>query len=148
MRKCPYDHWLINKAYLSVITVNNISKSSYLQDGGKNQLAQIWNKITPLSPYVYIGLTITRGMSDHGIVLIFHRFYNSFSTIRYEMRCLFNVRLEADMGQLNLPHGTKNYRKWKKNKLKSKNGHGQKYRWTVREIREVSPCLVGGVAQW
>jgi len=25
----------------------------YLQDGGKNQLAQIWNKITSLSPYVY-----------------------------------------------------------------------------------------------
>ena len=62
-----------------------------------------------------IGLTITRGMSDHGIVLIFHRFYNSFSTIRYEMRCYFNVRSEADMGQLNLPHGTKNNRKWKKN---------------------------------
>ena len=25
----------------------------YLQDGGKNQLAQIWNKITSLSSYVY-----------------------------------------------------------------------------------------------
>jgi len=24
----------------------------YLQDGGKNQLAQIWNKITSLTPYV------------------------------------------------------------------------------------------------
>ena len=24
----------------------------YLQDGGKNQLAEIWNKITLLSPYV------------------------------------------------------------------------------------------------
>jgi len=23
------------------------------QDGGKNQLAQIWNKITSLSPYVF-----------------------------------------------------------------------------------------------
>jgi len=33
-RKCPYDHRL-NKAYLSAITVTNISKSFYLQDGGK-----------------------------------------------------------------------------------------------------------------
>ena len=41
-----YDHWLNNQAYLSAITVTNISiKSFYLQDGGKNQLAQIWNKI-------------------------------------------------------------------------------------------------------
>jgi len=24
----------------------------YLQDGGKNKLAQIWNEITSLSPYV------------------------------------------------------------------------------------------------
>ena len=32
---------LPTKAYLSAITVTNISKSFYLQDGGKNQLAQI-----------------------------------------------------------------------------------------------------------
>ena len=31
------------------ITVANISESFYLQGGGKNQLAQIWNKITTLS---------------------------------------------------------------------------------------------------
>jgi len=30
---------LPTKAYLSAITVTNISKSFYLQDGGKNQLA-------------------------------------------------------------------------------------------------------------
>ena len=40
---------LTNKAYLSAITATNISKSFYLQDGGKNQLALIWNKITSLS---------------------------------------------------------------------------------------------------
>ena len=34
-----------NKAYLSAITVTNISQSFYLKDGGKNQLAQIWNKL-------------------------------------------------------------------------------------------------------
>jgi len=28
-----------NKAYLSAINVTNISRSFYLQDGGKNQLA-------------------------------------------------------------------------------------------------------------
>jgi len=27
-------------------------------------------------------------------------------TIRYDTRCYFNVRLKADIGQLNLPHGT------------------------------------------
>ena len=27
LRKCPYDHWLTNKAYLSATTVTNISKS-------------------------------------------------------------------------------------------------------------------------
>jgi len=27
LRKCPYDHWLTNKAYLSTITVTNISQS-------------------------------------------------------------------------------------------------------------------------
>jgi len=32
--------------------VTNISQSFYLQDGGKNQLAPIWNKITSLAPYV------------------------------------------------------------------------------------------------
>jgi len=30
---------MINKAYLSAITVTNISQSFYLQDGGKTQLA-------------------------------------------------------------------------------------------------------------
>ena len=40
--------------YLSAITVTNIFlKSFYLQDGGKNQLAKIWNKITSPSPCVY-----------------------------------------------------------------------------------------------
>jgi len=29
-------------------------------------------------------------------------------TIRYDTRCYFNVRLKADMSQLNLPHGTDN----------------------------------------
>ena len=50
LRKCPYDKILTSKAYLSAITVTNISKIFYLQDGGKNQLALIWNKITSLSP--------------------------------------------------------------------------------------------------
>jgi len=39
LRKCPYDHRLTNKAYLSAVTVTNIFRSFYLQDGGKNQLA-------------------------------------------------------------------------------------------------------------
>ena len=41
-----------NKAYLSAVIMADISQSFYLQDGGKNQLAYIWNKITLLSLYV------------------------------------------------------------------------------------------------
>ena len=44
--------------------------------------------------------------------------------IRYDMRCCFNVCSNADINQLNLPHGTKNL-KWKKEKPKSKNGYAQ-----------------------
>ena len=29
LRKCPYDHWLTNKAYLSAIRVTNISRQSF-----------------------------------------------------------------------------------------------------------------------
>ena len=50
LRKCPYDHRLTNKAYLSVITVTNIYQEFYLQDGGKNQLAWIWNKLRHCHP--------------------------------------------------------------------------------------------------
>jgi len=49
LRKCPYDHRVTNKACLSAITVTNLSQL-YLRDGGKNQLAYIWNQITSLSP--------------------------------------------------------------------------------------------------
>jgi len=37
----PHDHRRTNKAYLSAIIVTYISQEFYLQDGGKNQLAQI-----------------------------------------------------------------------------------------------------------
>jgi len=46
--KVHNDHRLANKAYLSAI-----SQSFQLQDGGKNQLSQIRNKIMSLSPGVY-----------------------------------------------------------------------------------------------
>ena len=36
--KCSYDHRLTNKAYLSTITVTNISQVFYLQNGGEKQL--------------------------------------------------------------------------------------------------------------
>jgi len=42
-------------------------------------------------------------------------------TIRYDTRCDFNVRSKADISQLNLPHGTDNYKSVKtEKKLKSK----------------------------
>jgi len=46
-------------------------------------------------------------------------------TIRYDTRCYFNVRSKADISQLNLPHGTDNYKCVKTEKLK-KDGYAQK----------------------
>ena len=41
--------------------------------------------------------------------------------LRYDTRCYFNVRSKADISQLNLPHGTDNYKSVKtEKKLKSK----------------------------
>ena len=57
---------LPTKAYLSDLTVTNISQSFYLQDGGKNQLAYIWNKITSLSPYIFSCVKI--GHADTEVV--------------------------------------------------------------------------------
>jgi len=71
LRKSPYDHCLINKAYLSAITVTNISQSFYLQDGAKNRLEYIWNKTTSLSPYklcLHVGnptLNLSHSMSGN-----------------------------------------------------------------------------------
>ena len=39
LRKCPYQHWLTSKAYLSAVTVTNIYQSFYLQVGGENRVA-------------------------------------------------------------------------------------------------------------
>jgi len=52
----------------------------------------------------------------------------SSETVRtaYDTRCLSNVRSEADISQLNLPHGTTTKSGKKKNK--SKIGQAQKYR--------------------
>ena len=52
---CLCDHRFTNKAYLSTIMVTNISQSFYLQDGGKNQLAKIWNQN-------YITVTLCTGL--------------------------------------------------------------------------------------
>ena len=52
LRKCPRDHWLINKACKQYHSNKNFS-ALYLQDGGEIWRPLIWNKITSLSPYVY-----------------------------------------------------------------------------------------------
>ena len=45
----------------------------------------------------------------------------SVSPIRYDTRCYFNVRSKADISQLNLPHGTDNWKSVKtEKKLNSK----------------------------
>ena len=39
---------------------------------------------------------------------------------RYDTRCYFNVRSKADISQLNLPHGTDNYKSVKTEKKTKK----------------------------
>jgi len=48
-------NWPTKRTYLSGITLRTIYPvwESYPQNGGENQLAEIWNEITPQSPYVY-----------------------------------------------------------------------------------------------
>jgi len=43
------------------------------------------------------------------------------------MRCYFNIHIKADVSQINLPHGTKNQKSGKKEKLESTTTD-QKYR--------------------
>ena len=40
-------------------------------------------------------------------------------TVRYDTICCFNVRSKADISQLNLPHGTNNWKVENRKKLKS-----------------------------
>ena len=44
-------------------------------------------------------------LNDHHAAISTHACYD---TIRYDTRCYFNVRSEADMIRLNLPHGDDN----------------------------------------
>ena len=48
IRSLTYQHSVFKRRHSD----KHLSQSFYLQDGVKNQLAQIWNKITPLSPHV------------------------------------------------------------------------------------------------
>ena len=41
----------------------------------------------------------------NGSIFFFLNNNRHFGTIRYDTRCYFNVRLKADISQLNLPHG-------------------------------------------
>ena len=49
-RKCPHDHRLTSKAYLSAVAVSDIYRSFYLQDGGKNQLRRCGTKLRHCRP--------------------------------------------------------------------------------------------------
>jgi len=45
-----------------------------------------------------------------------------YDTIRYDTICYFSVLSKTDTSQLNLPHGIFTTKKWKNEKVKSKNG--------------------------
>jgi len=45
-----------------------------------------------------------------------------YDTIRYDTICYFSVLSKTDTSQLNLPHGIFKTKKWKDEKVKSKNG--------------------------
>jgi len=47
-------------------------------------------------------------MREQPLILVLTLGSSSDLTIRYDTRCYFNVRSEADVSQLNLPHGTNN----------------------------------------
>jgi len=47
-------------------------------------------------------------------------------TIRYDTRCYINVRSKANMSQLNLPHGNRQLKSVKTEKLKVENRYAQK----------------------
>jgi len=49
-RKCPHDHRLTSKAYLSAVAVSDIYRSFYLQDGDKNQLRRYGTKLRHCRP--------------------------------------------------------------------------------------------------
>jgi len=48
--------------------------------------------------------------------------------LRYDTRCYFNLRSKADISQLNLPHGTDNWKsvKTEKKTKKKRDGYAQK----------------------
>jgi len=54
LRKCPHDHWLTNKAYLSAITVTNISKSFTYKMAAKINWLRYEMLISSLSRYVFM----------------------------------------------------------------------------------------------
>ena len=57
LRKCSYNHWLTDKAYLSVfITVTNIYQSFTYKMAAKINWHR-WSKIKSVSPYVFLCLS-------------------------------------------------------------------------------------------
>jgi len=56
------------------------------------------------------GLTTNLPDSHHSSDAVYQRRESDTHKIRYDTRCYFNVQSKADMSQLNLPHGTNNYK--------------------------------------
>ena len=50
LRKCPYDHWLANKAYLSSIAVTNIYQSFTYKMAAKIGWHRYWTKLRHCRP--------------------------------------------------------------------------------------------------
>jgi len=50
LRKCPYDHWVTNKAYLSAITVTNIYQSSIYKMEAKIRWHRYGTKLRHCQP--------------------------------------------------------------------------------------------------
>ena len=50
LRKCPYDHWFTNKAYLSAITVTNTSQSFTYKMAAKINWHRYWTKLRHCHP--------------------------------------------------------------------------------------------------
>ena len=84
LRKCPYDQRLTSKAYLSAVTVTNISRRFYLHDGGKNQLAYRYGTKLRHCRTMYRSVRLARIMPENSGVLRVSRIYGVVFEVRPE----------------------------------------------------------------
>ena len=82
LTKCPYDHWLTHKAYLSATPVTDISKSFTYKMAAKIK----WHNIYMELNYVTVGLHIEHSVDDGATLVVF-----SEKNIHVQCKSLFFI---------------------------------------------------------